>query len=78
MILLISQMLGCLIVAAGIGGIIGWSVRNLSSLSLERDFAELTMALRKKDQALDAASHCCCRHLSDSALPSFSCCWRKP
>jgi len=57
MILLISQMLGCLIVAAGIGGIIGWSVRNLSSLSLERDFAELTMALRKKDQALDTAQY---------------------
>lgn len=57
MISLISQMVGCLIIAAGIGGIIGWLVRNLSTLSLEREFAELTTALRKKDQAFDAAQY---------------------
>src|SRR5215472_12591641 len=57
MISLISQMVGCLIIAAGIGGIIGWLVRNLSTLSLERELAQLTTALRKKDQAFDAAQY---------------------
>src|SRR5262245_62462798 len=57
MITLISQIVGCLIIAAGIGGIIGWLVRNLSRLSLEREFAELTTVLRKKDQAFDAAQY---------------------
>jgi chromosome segregation ATPase len=54
---LISQMLGCLIIAAGIGGIVGWLVRNLSTLSLEREFAELSTALRKKEQAYDTAQY---------------------
>lgn len=54
---LISQMLGCLIVAAGIGGIVGWLVRNLSTLSLEREFAELSTVLRKKEQALGVAQY---------------------
>lgn len=54
---LISQMLGCLIVAAGIGGIAGWLVRNLSTLSLERELAEINAALRRKEQAFDAAQH---------------------
>ena len=57
MILLISQMVGCLLIAAGIGGLIGWLVRNLSTLSLERELAELTTALRKKDQAFEAAQY---------------------
>jgi predicted flap endonuclease-1-like 5' DNA nuclease len=57
MITLISQMVGCLIIAAGIGGIIGWLVRNLSTLSLEREFADLSTALRKKEQAFDAAQY---------------------
>jgi predicted flap endonuclease-1-like 5' DNA nuclease len=54
---LISQMLGCLIVAAGIGGIVGWLVRNFSTLSLEREFAELSTVLRKKEQALGVAQY---------------------
>ena len=54
---LISQMVGCLIIAAAIGGIIGWLVRNLSTLSLEREFADLSTALRKKEQAFDAAQY---------------------
>jgi chromosome segregation ATPase len=57
MITLISQMVGCLIIAAGIGGIVGWLVRNLSTLSLEREFAELSTVLRKKEQALGAAQY---------------------
>lgn len=57
MITLMSQMVGCLIIAAGIGGIIGWLVRNLSTLSLEREFAELNSVLRKKEQAFDAAQY---------------------
>src|SRR5215831_2982069 len=57
MILLISQMVGCLLIAAGIGGLIGWLVRNLSTLSLDRELAELTTALRKKDQAFEAAQY---------------------
>ena len=54
---LISQMLGCLIIATGIGGIVGWLVRNLSTLSLEREFTELTTVLRKKEQALGVAQY---------------------
>lgn len=57
MIALIGQMVGCLIIAAAIGGIIGWLVRNLSTLSLEREFAELSTALRKKEQAFDTAQY---------------------
>ena len=57
MITLISQMLGCLIVAAGIGGIVGWLIRNLSTLSLEREFAELSTTLRKKEQVLETAQY---------------------
>jgi predicted flap endonuclease-1-like 5' DNA nuclease len=57
MITLISQMVGCLIIAAGIGGIVGWLVRNISTLSLEREFAELSTALRKKEQALGAVQY---------------------
>jgi predicted flap endonuclease-1-like 5' DNA nuclease/chromosome segregation ATPase len=54
---LISQMLGCLIVAAGIGGIVGWLVRNLSTRSLEREFVELSTVLRKKEQALGVTQY---------------------
>jgi len=54
---LISQMVGCLIIAAAIGGIIGWLVRNLSTLSLEREFGELSTMLRKKEQAFDALQY---------------------
>jgi predicted flap endonuclease-1-like 5' DNA nuclease len=57
MITLISQMVGCLIVAAGIGGIVGWLVRNISTLSLEREFTEVSTALRKKEQALGAVQY---------------------
>ena len=55
MIMLIGQMLGCLIVAAGIGGAIGWFLRNLSAASLKQQYLELNSALRSKEQALGAA-----------------------
>ena len=55
MIMLIGQMLGCLIVAAGIGGAIGWLLRNLSAASLKQQYLELNSALRSKEQALGAA-----------------------
>jgi myosin heavy subunit len=57
MITLISQMVGCLIIAAAIGGIVGWLVRNISTLSLEREFAEVSTALRKKEQTLGAVQY---------------------
>ena len=38
MIMLIGQILGCLIVAAGIGGAVGWLLRNVSASPLTQQF----------------------------------------
>jgi predicted flap endonuclease-1-like 5' DNA nuclease len=55
MTILIGQMLGCLLVAAGIGGITGWFLRRLSVSKLDQHIADVTTSLQIKEQALELA-----------------------
>ncbi len=55
MITLIGQMLGCLIVAAGIGGAVGWLLRNVSAGPLTQQLMDVTATLRLKEQMLGKA-----------------------
>jgi predicted flap endonuclease-1-like 5' DNA nuclease len=55
MTVLIGQIAGCLLVAAAIGGAVGWLLRNLSDASLKQQYLELNSALRSKEQALQTA-----------------------
>jgi len=55
MTILIGQIVGCLLVAAAIGGAVGWLLRNLSATSLKQQYRELNTALRSKEQALQTA-----------------------
>ena len=52
MTMLIGQMLGCLLVAAGIGGMTGWFLRHLSVSKLTQHIADLTTAAKIKEQTL--------------------------
>ena len=55
MTILIGQIVGCLLVAGGIGVAVGWLLRNLSAGSLKQQYLELNGALRSKEQALQTA-----------------------
>jgi predicted flap endonuclease-1-like 5' DNA nuclease len=57
MITLISQMVGCLLVAAGIGAAVGWLLRHPSRSSIEQQCQDLTNLLRTKEQTLETTSH---------------------
>jgi predicted flap endonuclease-1-like 5' DNA nuclease len=57
MITLISQMVGCLLIAAGIGAAVGWFLRHPSRNSLDHQGQDLTNLLRTKEQALETTSH---------------------
>lgn len=57
MLTLISQMVGCLLIAAGIGVAVGWLLRGLPKNSIEQPYGDLANLLRTKEQALEAASH---------------------
>jgi predicted flap endonuclease-1-like 5' DNA nuclease len=57
MITLIGQMLGCLIVAAGIGGAVGWLLRNISAGPLTQQLMDVTATLRLKEQTLGKAQY---------------------
>ena len=57
MTMLIGQMLGCLIVAAGIGGAVGWLLRQLSTGQLTQQFMDITATLRRKEQLLQKAQY---------------------
>ena len=57
MTLLIGQMLGCLIVAAGIGGVVGWLLRQQSASQLTQQTTDLAGALRLKEQLLEKAQY---------------------
>lgn len=57
MTMLIGQMLGCLIVAAGIGGAVGWLLRQLSTGQLTQQFMDITATLRRKEQLLEKAQY---------------------
>jgi len=54
-IALISQMLGCLLLAAGIGGLVGWLLRHSSAAQISQQLIDRETELRVKEQALDTA-----------------------
>ena len=53
MIVFIGQIVGCLLVAAGIGGAVGWLLRHLSAGQLAQQFMDVTSTLRLKEQTLE-------------------------
>ncbi len=57
MITLMSQMVGCLLIAAGIGVAVGWLLRGLPKNSIEQPYDDLVHQLRIKEQALETTSH---------------------
>ncbi|HKO31323.1 MAG TPA: hypothetical protein VJU54_09300 [Nitrospiraceae bacterium] len=57
MTILIGQIVGCLLVAAGIGGVVGWLLRHLSVRQITLQFREITTTLRLKGQMLEKAQH---------------------
>lgn len=57
MTLLIGQMLGCLIIAAGIGVAVGWLLRQLSAGQLTQQSMDVTAMLRLKEQMLEKVQH---------------------
>ena len=57
MIVLIGQIVGCLLVAAGIGGVVGWLLRQLSTGELTQQFTDVTATLRHKEQLLEKAQY---------------------
>jgi uncharacterized membrane protein len=63
MSMFINQMLGCLIIAAGIGGAVGWLLRNVSAGKLTQQLTDVTAMMRLKEQMLEKARY----QLRDSA-----------
>jgi chromosome segregation ATPase len=57
MTILIGQMLGCLIVAAGIGSAVGWLLRHLSAGPLTQQLMDVTATLRLKEQRLEKVQY---------------------
>jgi predicted flap endonuclease-1-like 5' DNA nuclease len=57
MIMFIGQILGCLIIAAGIGGVVGWLLRNVSASPLTQQLMDITATLRLKEQTLGKAQY---------------------
>lgn len=63
MTMFINQMLGCLIIAAGIGGAVGWLLRNVSAGALKQQLADVVAMMHLKEQMPEKARH----QLRDSA-----------
>lgn len=57
MITLMSQMVGCLLIAAGIGLAVGWLLRGLPKNSIAQPYEDVVTQLRTKEQALETTSH---------------------
>ena len=57
MMTLISQMIGCLLVAAGIGFAVGWYLPQRPKKSIEHPAQDVDQLVRTKEQALEAKSH---------------------
>ena len=57
MTLFFNQMLGCLLIAAGIGGVVGWLLKHVSAGKLTQQLADLTAMMRLKEQMLEKARH---------------------
>ena len=63
MSMFINQMLGCLIIAACIGGVVGWLLRNVSAGKLTQQLTDVTAMMHLKEQMLEKARY----QLRDSA-----------
>jgi predicted flap endonuclease-1-like 5' DNA nuclease/chromosome segregation ATPase len=57
MIVLISQIVGCLLIAAGIGGVVGWLLRQVATGQLTQQFIDATATLRRKEQMLEKTQY---------------------
>ncbi|HSL04903.1 MAG TPA: hypothetical protein VK901_15350 [Nitrospiraceae bacterium] len=57
MTMLINQLLGCLIIAAGIGGAVGWLLRHVSAGKSVQQLADVTAMMHLKEQMLEKARH---------------------
>ena len=57
MSMFINQMLGCLITAAGIGGVVGWLLRNVSAGAVTQQLVDVTAMMHLKEQMLEKARH---------------------
>ena len=57
MTILIGEILGCLFVAAGIGGVIGWLLQYFSAREMTQQFRDVSATLRLKEQRLEKAQH---------------------
>lgn len=55
MSMFMNQMLGCLITAAGIGGVVGWLLRHVSSGKLAQQLTDVTAMMHLKEQMLEKA-----------------------
>lgn len=55
MTMFFNQMLGCLIIAAGIGGVVGWLLRHVSADKSAQQLADVTAMMRLKEQMLEKA-----------------------
>ena len=57
MSMFLNQMLGCLIIAAGIGGVVGWLLRHVSAGTVTQQLADVTAMMHLKEQMLEKARH---------------------
>ena len=57
MSMFINQMLGCLFIAAGIGGAVGWLLRHVSAGKDAQLLADVTAMMRIKEQMLEKARY---------------------
>jgi hypothetical protein len=57
MSMFINQMLGCLLIAAGIGGAVGWLLRHISAGKDAQLLTDVTAMMRIKEQMLEKARY---------------------
>jgi len=57
MSMFMNQMLGCLITAAGIGGVVGWLLRHVSAGKLAQQLTDVTAMMHLKEQMLEKARY---------------------
>ena len=57
MTMFFNQMLGCLIIAAGIGGVVGWLLRHVSADKNAQQLADVTAMMHLKEQMLEKARY---------------------
>jgi hypothetical protein len=57
MTMLLNQMLGCLIIAACIGGVVGWLLRHVSAGKDAQLLEDVTAMMHLKEQMLEKARY---------------------